>query len=62
MLDECAKGWTWNLAPHFRRIMANGRTYPSLPKYDEIEVGHVRKMARHLGIENCAKQHIETMR
>jgi len=62
MLDACAPGWRWEKAPHFRRILANGRTYPSLPKHDEIEVGHIRKMARHLGIEDCARKHIEAMR
>ena len=34
MLDVCAPGWEWHQAPHFRRILANNRTYPSLPKHD----------------------------
>ena len=61
MLDSCAPGWSVEPAPHFRRIKANGRTYPSLPKHDEIEAGHIRKMARHLGILECAKESIETL-
>jgi hypothetical protein len=62
MLDICAPGWSWELAPHYRRILANGRVYPDLPKYDEIENGHVRRMVRHLGIADCAKKEIETLR
>ena len=46
----------------FRRILANARIYPSLPKYDEIEVGHIRKMVRSLLIEDCARKEIETLR
>jgi hypothetical protein len=58
MLDVCAPGWVWHPAPHFRRILANDRTYPALPKNDDIEVGHIRKMARHLGILDCAKKEL----
>ena len=58
MLDDCAPGWTWQLKTHFRLINAKGRTYPTLPKNAEIEVGHLRKMARHLGILECAKKHL----
>ena len=61
MLDKCAPGWSWKPAPHFRRIFANGRTYPTLPKADEIEVGHIRKMARHLGIADCAKKELPAL-
>ncbi len=57
MLNECAPGWTWEAKLHGRSVKAGGRTYPTLPKYDEIEIGHVRKMARHLGILECAKGH-----
>jgi hypothetical protein len=59
MLDVCAPGWEWHPALHSRRILANGRTYPTLPKYNDIEAGHIRKMARHLGILECAKNQIE---
>ena len=58
MLDVCAPGWEWHAAPHFRRILANGRTYPSLPKHGDIEVGHIPKMARHLAILDCAKREL----
>jgi len=31
--------------------------YPNFPKHDQIEVGHIAKMARHFGILDCAKKH-----
>jgi hypothetical protein len=34
----------------------NGKCYPSLPKFDKIEVGHIRKMARHFGFLRCAQE------
>lgn len=43
MLNEGAPGWTWEAKLHGRSVKAGGRTYPTLPKYDEIEIGHVRK-------------------
>lgn len=56
MLEECAPGHTRTLATHSYKIQYNGRTYGALPKFDNIEKGHVRKMARHLGILDCAKK------
>lgn len=61
MLNTCAPGWSWEPKLHFRMIKANGRVYPTLPKHNEIEVGHIRKMARHLGIYECAKGAIPSM-
>jgi len=55
-LEECAPGHTIRLANHSRVIKFNNKSYPSLPKFDKIEVGHIRKMARHLGILDCVKQ------
>lgn len=56
MLEECAQGYSMDLKTHFRIVRFNGLTYPSLPKHDEIEAGHVRKLARNLGILDCAKK------
>jgi len=49
MLEKCAPGHTIRLANHSRVIKWNNTSYPSLPKFDNIEVGHIKKMARHLG-------------
>lgn len=56
MLDKCAPGYTIRLANHSHVVTYNGRVYPSIPKFDNIEVGHIRKMARHFGILDCAKK------
>jgi len=37
-------------------VTFNNRVYPSLPKFDKLEIGHIRKMARHFGILPCAKK------
>jgi hypothetical protein len=58
MLEKCAPGSTVRLANHSRVITFNRKVYPSLPKFDDIEVGHIRKMVRFLGIDKeCAKKH-----
>jgi hypothetical protein len=55
MLGKCAPGFNWRLADHFRRVMFNKKTYPSLPKAKSIEIGHIRSMVRHLEInQDCA--------
>jgi hypothetical protein len=59
MLEDCAKGHNIFLADHFRRVLFNKKTYPSLPKAKEIEIGHIRSMVRHLEInQECATKHI----
>lgn len=62
MLDYCAHGHTRQEKTHNWCIRFNGKTYPSFPlgehgarKNPDVEVGHVRKMARSLGITECAK-------
>jgi hypothetical protein len=58
MLDECAPGYTLRLANHSRVVTFNGKVYRSLPKHKNVELGHVRKMIRHLGInQECAGEH-----
>jgi len=58
LLTECAPGHTLRLANHFRIVKFNGRVFPTLPKHQNIELGHVKKMVRHLFIDkNCAKRH-----
>ena len=57
MLRKCAPGHTIRLANHSRVITYNNKVYPSLPKFPNVEVGHIRKMARHLGILPCAQKY-----
>ncbi len=56
MLEKCAPGYTIRLANHSHVVTYNNLVYPSLPKFKNLEIGHIRKMARHLGILECAKQ------
>jgi hypothetical protein len=59
MLEECAAGFTIRLATHSRVITYDSRVYRSLPKFDKIELGHIRKMIRHLRIDlDCARRHL----
>jgi hypothetical protein len=60
MLEKCAPGHTPpHETDHFYRIRFNGLTYASFPKKKLVDVGHVRKMARHLQILDCAKQFLD---
>jgi hypothetical protein len=59
MLESCAPGYSIRLATHSRVIKYKGRTYRSLPKFQTLELGHVRKMVRFLGIDKeCAAKWI----
>jgi hypothetical protein len=69
MLDHCAPGHTRKQRTHNWLVIFGGRSYPSLPvgahgrrHNPEIQVGHVKNMVRHLGIEECAKSQIERLR
>lgn len=58
MLQECAPGFEIRRTTHGRIVTWNGRVFRDLPKFDDIEIGHIRKMVRHLGIDkDCAKKH-----
>ncbi len=62
MLKDCAPGSTVRLANHSRVVHFAGRAYPSLPKFDNIEHGHIRKLVRYLGISvDCAAKHLPTV-
>jgi len=65
MLDVCAPGHKRKQRDHNWLITYDGKTFPSLPvgehgarKNVSIQVGHVKKMARILGIVDCAKKQI----
>lgn len=57
MLKACAPGHTIHETDHFYCIRYQDKTYPSFPKKRQVDVGHVRKMARWLGILDCAARH-----
>jgi hypothetical protein len=55
MLDKCATGYDIRRTTHGYKVEWKGKVFPDLPKYKEIQIGHVRKMVRHLGIDKaCA--------
>ncbi len=56
MLGACAKGHDIRRTTHGRRVEFDGKVFRDLPKHDDIELGHIRKMCRHLGIYDCAKK------
>lgn len=56
MLDHCAPGSEVTLRTHFRFVKYNSLVFPTLPKHDMIELGHIRKMCRSLGIYKCAME------
>lgn len=56
MLSKCASGYRMELKTHNWHIFYNGLFYPSLPKYDEIEEFHERKIGRTFKIEDCVKK------
>jgi hypothetical protein len=48
---------------HFFRIMWEKCTYPSFPKHKQVDVGHVRKMIRQLGIPKaCTEEHLPILK
>jgi len=58
MLKDCAPGYTLRLANHSRVVTYNFKLYRTLPKFDNIELGRIRKMVRHLGInKDCARKY-----
>lgn len=67
MLDACAPGYQIREGKHKFIVMWKGRTFPDLPKgqhgkKSEIELGHVRRMIRMLGIDGkCAKKKLKQL-
>jgi hypothetical protein len=59
MLNECAPNHKIELKTHNYFVYFNNLTYPSLPKYHEVEAGHVKKMTRFLNIYDCAKEYFK---
>ena len=69
MLEACAPGFRIEEKLHRNWVRYKGKTFPGLPKGEhgkgdpEIEIGHVRKLIRFLGIDqSCAEKHLPTLR
>ncbi|MGA7521216.1 MAG: hypothetical protein WBW84_01965 [Acidobacteriaceae bacterium] len=59
LLKNCAPGYAIRLATHSRVVSFGTRVFRDLPKFDNIEFGHIRKMVRFLGISaDCAAKHL----
>lgn len=62
LLDECAVGYSARNTTHFIKVQYNGKTFPTLPSYKNIELGHIRSMVRTLEIsKECANRHIPNL-
>jgi hypothetical protein len=68
MLDACAPAWTKELRDHNYCIRCRELTYPAFPRGDrsrsnpDIQLSHVRKLARHFGIEACAERELPVLK
>lgn len=67
MLEACADGYRATETKHHYCVRWNEKTYPTFPKGAHgqsnpgIEIGQVRKLARHLEISDCAKLEIPAL-
>lgn len=69
MLENCAPGHAREPKTHYWVIRFGDKTYPTFPlgphgkrNNPEIQVGHVRRMARFFGILECAKDQLAQLR
>lgn len=72
MLAHCAPEHTVKETGHYRCIRYRDKEWPNFPlgKHggardkgrSSIQGGHVKNMAKHFGILDCAKKHIEMLR
>lgn len=59
LLKACAAGHDIRPTTHYFRVKYKGLVFPDLPTYQNVEIGHIRKMVRALGIDKaCANAHI----
>jgi len=67
MLDVCAPGHKRKVRTHHWCIYFGKLTYPQFPKGEhgkknpEIEMGHIKRMARYFGILDCARKQIPAL-
>lgn len=59
MLDGCAAGHSIRQTTHALKVTYQGKVYPTLPSYENIELGFIRSMVRALEInKECANSYI----
>lgn len=65
MLDNCASCHTRKAGDHYWTVKFKGKIYYTLPKgkysskYPDVEIGHIKKLIKHLSIdEGCAKKYL----
>lgn len=68
MLDKCVPGHKRKLKTHYWVIMFQKKTYNTFPKgkhgdkNPDIEIGHIKKLIRHLNIDiDCAKKYLSIL-
>jgi hypothetical protein len=62
LLEKCAPGHEIRPTTHFFSVSYKGKLFRTLPTYENIELGHIRKMVRALEIDkNCANSHIPNL-
>ena len=65
MLKKCAPGYELRPSTHSRVVTFGGRVFRELPgqKHSTIELGHIRKMVRFLGISvDCANKWVPSLK
>ena len=68
MLDACIPGWKYEDKPHKRWIYFKDFPIFKMPlgphgkrTHHDVQIGHVRALVRHFGIEECAKRYIKQL-
>lgn len=62
MMDVCAPGYGRKERTHDWLVTYDKKSFPSLPRYQSIAAGHVKKMVRFFGIMPCAQREIPRLR
>ena len=69
MLEHCAPGYNCKETKHHWRVTYGSEVFPTLPKgphgeraNPSIQVGHIKQMARQLGILDCARQFLPQLK
>ena len=71
MLDKCAPGYHVKESEEYYCVYYKDKSFPRLTRGShrqrgknsaEIQAGHIKKMARIFGIQDCAEIHIERLR
>jgi len=68
MLGHCAPGYERRETTHHWRITYGEEIYPTLPKgphgerNPSIQIGHIKQMARQLGILDCARDFLPQLK